>query len=171
MRKGRIKVQSDRQRERVKIANLVARKPEIENICCICGKKGTILHNYDDPYYITFLCSECRKDPRNLILAEERRFDLRAKISKSKINVSNFTDQEVTRIVVGYMNNEEAKSIGEYCDSIKISRYQFNHLIDRYDELFPSQDIKNLIKDKSKRIQGEKILEGKVRNGLFELKE
>ena len=43
------------QKERVKIANLVARKPEIEKVCCICGKPGNILHNRQDPYYITFI--------------------------------------------------------------------------------------------------------------------
>ena len=33
------------QNTRVKIINLVARKPEIEKKCCICGKPGKILHN------------------------------------------------------------------------------------------------------------------------------
>ena len=38
------------QHERVKIANLIARKPEIQKICCICGKEGKILHNRKNPY-------------------------------------------------------------------------------------------------------------------------
>ena len=70
------------QHERVKIANLIARKPEIQKICCICGKEGKILHNRENPYYITFICDECKKDPKNINKAEKTRFDVREKLDK-----------------------------------------------------------------------------------------
>lgn len=151
-------IQNDKQTQRVKIANLVRRKPEIKNECCICGNKGMILHNFYDPYYITFICQECRKDPNNLVLAEERRFDIRTKLDKSNINITNFTDQEVTRIVIGYMNLDTKMSIGEYCDSVGITRYQFNNLVNRYEKVFPNHKIKEKIKNISKEVQKERVI-------------
>lgn len=143
------------QNTRVKIINLVARKPEIEKTCCICGNPGKILHNRKDPYYITFICDECKKDPNNLILAEEHRFDLREKLDKNNSCTNNFTDEEVTRIIVGFMN--DILSIGDYCDKINISRYKFNQLTSRYKEMFPKHNIKKLIKQHSDKIQKEKL--------------
>lgn len=140
---------------RVKIRNLVARKKEIDKSCCICGKPGKILHNRQDPYYISFICDECRKVPENLQLAIERRFDIRTKMDKTKLSVHNFTDEMIIRIIVGYMNSE--KSIGDYCDEVGISRYQFNQLQDYYDKLFPTQNIKQLIKEKCVEIRTSKI--------------
>ena len=55
------------QKIRVKVANMVARKSEINKKCCICGKEGKILHNKQDPYYIAFICDECKKDANNLL--------------------------------------------------------------------------------------------------------
>lgn len=54
------------QHERVKIANLIARKPEIQKICCICGKEGKILHNRENPYNVIILCNNCRQDPESI---------------------------------------------------------------------------------------------------------
>lgn len=143
------------QNERVKIANLIARKPEIPKICCICGKEGKILHNRKDPYYITFICDECKKEPNNLIIAEESRFDLREKLEKSNLCVTNFTKEQVIRIIVGYMN--DIISLGDYCDKIGISRHQFRQLVQRYKTLFPKQDIEQLIKNRTKKVQSEKL--------------
>lgn len=141
------------QNTRVKIINLVARKPEIEKKCCICGKPGKILHNKKDPYYITFLCDECRKDSQNRIIAEESRFDLRTKLNISNANTSNFSDEEVTRIIVGYMN--DTLTIGEYCEKMNITRHKFEQLINRYKELYPKQNIKRLVKYHANKIQKE----------------
>lgn len=140
---------------RVKIRNFVARKPEINKNCCICGKPGKILHNRQDPYYISFICDECRRVPENLQLAVERRFDIRTKMDKTKLSVHNFTDEMIIRIIVGYMNSN--KSIGDYCNEVGISRYQFNQLQDYYDKLFPTQNIKQLIKEKCVDIRTSKI--------------
>lgn len=144
-------------KQRVKIRNFVARKPEIDKSCCICGKPGKILHNRQDPYYIAFICDECRKIPENLQLAEERRFDIRTKMDKTKLSIHNFTDEMVVRIIVGYMNSD--KSMGDYCEEVGISRYQFNQLQDYYDKLFPSQNIKQLIKDKCVSARTDRIRE------------
>ena len=60
------KVAMQWQYERVKIANLIARKPEIQKICCICGKEGKILHNRENPYNVIILCNNCRQDPESI---------------------------------------------------------------------------------------------------------
>lgn len=144
------------QKERVKIANLVARKPEIEKVCCICGKPGNILHNRQDPYYITFICDECKKDPNNLIIAEESRFDLRTKLDKTNLCIKNYTKEEIIRIVVGYMN--DTISIGDYCDKLNMTRYQFSQLISYYDKIFPKQNIRQLVTNRSNKIQKQKCV-------------
>lgn len=143
------------QNERVKIANLIARKPEIPKVCCICGKEGKILHNRKDPYYITFICDECKKDPENLVIAEESRFDLRTKLDKSNLCINNFLDEQIVRIVVGFMN--DTVSLGDYCNNIGISRHQFGQVVERYKRLFPKQPIESLIKGRVKRVQSEKL--------------
>ncbi len=160
--RGRKKSSPEHQREmqewqktRVKIINLVARKTEIEKKCCICGKPGKIIHNKKDPYYITFLCDECKKDKQNRIIAEESRFDLRTKLNINNIYTSNFSDEEIVRFVLGYMNDKI--SIGEYCENMNITRYKFDQLINRYKELFPKQNIRKLIKEHSRKIQNENM--------------
>ena len=145
------------QNERVRIANLVARKPEIQKVCCICGKEGKILHNRKDPYYITFICDECKKDPNNLIVAEESRFDLRLKLDKSNLCIHTLNDEQIIRLVMGYMNEDNIISIGDYCNKMQISRHQFNQIIKRYKELFPNQQIDTLIKSRTRKIQSEKL--------------
>lgn len=145
------------QNERVRIANLIARKPEIQKVCCICGKEGKILHNKKDPYYITFICDECKKEPNNLIIAEESRFDLRTKLDKANLCIHTLSNEQITRIVLGYMNENNITSIGEYCKEIKISRHQFNQIIKRYCELFPNQRINERIKSKTKKVKSEQF--------------
>lgn len=143
------------QNERVKIANLIARKANIAKTCCICNKPGKILHNRQDPYYIAFICDECKKIPANLEYAEENRFDLRTILDRNNLGTVHFSDEEITRFVIGYMN--ENLSLGDYCNEHKISRYQFNQFINKYNQIFPEQNIKTLIKTHSKKIQGEHI--------------
>lgn len=150
------------QNQRVKIANMVRRKPEIKKVCAVCGKPGHICHNRQDPYYITFICNECEKDPSKVMIAEEKRFDIRTKLNKTYLSSHNFTDEEVVRIVVGYMN--DIVSVGDYCVKIGISRHQFNELVKRYKILFPKQPITKFIKKHSDKIQSElltKITENK----------
>lgn len=147
-------------KERVKIRNLVSRNPEIKQVCCICGKKGKILHNRQDPYYITFICDKCRKDKSNLTIAEESRFDVRTKLEMGHTSIRNFTDEMVIRIIIGFINKNI--TIGEYCKEIGISRYQFNQLQKYYSKLFPKHNIKKLIQERSEALRLSKIREGKV---------
>lgn len=144
------------QNERVKIRNLVSRAKDsdIDQSCCICGNRGNILHNRQDPYYIAFICHECRKDPNNLIIAEESRQDIREKLNMTNLSYSNFTDAQVIRLVTGYMN--ERLTLGEYCEKTGVSRHQFNLLIRRYDELCPDNDIVLLVKKHTKSVQRER---------------
>lgn len=153
-------------KERVKIINLIRRKPEIKKICCICGKPGKILHNRQDPYYITFICDECKKDKNNLIIAEENRFDVRTKLDKDHLSTHNFTDEEVVRIVVGFMNGILSK--GEYCNKIGISRYQFDQIVKRYKQLFPRQNIQAMIKKQSNKIKSNKFKKLSEERDLYE---
>lgn len=170
-KRGRKKASPEKQseylawaRERTRIANLVARHKEIEKKCCICGKDGNILHNKKDPYYITFICDECRKDPNNLILAEERRFDVKKQLKGT--HTKNVADEQIVRIVVGYMN--EMKYIGDYCDDIGITRHQFESYLNRYDKLFPKQNIKDQVKNRSNAITKQEMLKYQENQRLIE---
>lgn len=145
-------------KERIRITNLISRNKNIKKVCCICGKKGQILHNRYDPYYISFICKECRKDPNNLMKATEYRFDVRTLFGTAYKYTSHFTDEMVKKYVLDYLN-DSIKSIGSYCKDIGITRYQFNKLIERYDKLFPEQQIKLLIKNRSHRVQKEECIQ------------
>lgn len=134
-------------KERVRITNLVNRSHRFEKVCCICGKEAEILHNRKRPYYIAFICRECRKDSIKLKEAEKYRFDLRDEIS----SVTNFTDDKVTSLIEGYIS--ENKNIGDYCNIHQISRYQFNKLIEKYEKIKPNIPIRKLIKEQSERIR------------------
>lgn len=145
----------DWQRTRVKIINLVARKKEIEKICCICGKEGKILHNKKNPYFITFICDECKKDPQNIEKAEELRFDLRDKLNKDNLCIHNFSDYQIKEIIKDYL--KDYCSIGKYCEKLNISRYQFNILLQKYNALYPKENIKQRVKARSKKVQSERL--------------
>ena len=153
------------QHERVKIANLIARKPEIQKICCICGKEGKILHNRENPYYITFICDECKKGPENINKAEKTRFDVREKLDKANLCVHNFKDDQIIEMVESYMN--DIISVGDYCDKIGISRHQFNQIIDRYKKLFPRKNMDRIIKNRTRKVQSEKLKRIAEEKSLF----
>ena len=156
-----LKVAKAVQHERVRITNLVARKPEINKNCCICGKPNSpIFHNPDNlnnPYMITFLCWDCRKDPQKVLEAENHREDIRNKISKSNIYTRNITDEEVIRIIEGYAVNNVICTIEEYCKRNDISRYQFSKLLERYTKIKPNKPMTHKIKNKIKTIKNEQL--------------
>lgn len=158
-----------RQKERVKIANLVARKPELQKICCICGKTGHILHNRNNPYFITFICNECDKDKNKLLEAEDYRFDLRLKLNKPNLNTRNFVKEEVENIVEGYLIDK--LSIGDYCDKREISRYQFTQLIKRYENMYPEREINETIISHSNEIMGENCKKRYIERKMLKDKE
>lgn len=124
------------QRERVKITNIVARKYDLEKKCCICGKAGTILHNKENPYYITFICKSCREDFNKLKEAEKYRFDLKEYVNKSKVGVRNYSMGEIKELVENYPENV---NFGEFCRKNNISRYIFNQLINKYCVSYPNK--------------------------------
>ncbi len=116
------------QKTRVGIINLIARHPEIEKICCICGKEGKTLHNRENPYFITFICDKCRKNKDNLLIAEKSRKDIRKRLND--VSVINFNNDKIIKLVEQFMNSE--LTLGEFCEQECISRYQFNKVIERY---------------------------------------
>lgn len=133
-------------KERVRIANMVKRKPEIQKKCCICGRlNADILHNDKNPYMITFLCDRCRKNKEKIQEAEKYRFDLREVADKSKLSSKNFTIKDLTQIVDDFITANV--SIGNYCDSVKISRYQLNNLVARYVEHYGNEYVKSRIEE------------------------
>lgn len=145
-----------RQKERVRIANMVSRKPEIKKECCLCGKPGNILHNKtDNPYYITFLCNECRKNESNISKAEKYRFDLRTKLDKSYLSAKTFAEQDVKQLISEFLSS--ILSLGEFCDEKGLSRHQFNKIIERYDSMDPEFGIRKRIKIHSNKIQENKL--------------
>ena len=138
-------------KNRTKIANMVARKPEIQKHCCICGNTDAqILHNENNPFMISFICKKCRANKRRLEEAETKRVDIRETMDKSKISSGTFLEIDVKLIVENYLL--ETLSIGRYCTCIGISRYIFNKLIERYSEIFNEPTIKRYIQKHSNKL-------------------
>lgn len=140
---------------RVKVINFVARKPEIEKVCCICGKPGKILHNRENPYCISFICDECKKNPENIKIAELKRVDIRGIIDKDSLSINNFLKTDIINIVKQYLNTLD--TLGEYCEKIGISRYQLNEMINKYELYYPNSNIKQRIRNKSKVIKNQRL--------------
>ena len=157
---------------RTRIANMVARKPEIQKKCCICGNENAqILHNRLDPYndksiyMITFICRDCRNDADKLKQAEQKRFDVRSIMDKSKLSVKSYTDIDVKRIVDDYLN--ELLPIGEYCNKIGISRHLFNGLVKRYAKTFKMPNIKKTIDSHTNKLNRIKLSECAIKRNNF----
>ena len=143
-------------KDRVRIANMVKRKPEIEKHCCICGRDDAeILHNKKNPYNITFICRECRADDDKLKEAENYRFDIREIMNKSTLSAKNFVEGDVKSLVEDYLF--EVTSIGAYCDKVGISRHQFNQLIDRYSFIYDDKSIKKKVLNHANKINRENL--------------
>lgn len=124
------------QKARVKITNIVARRPSIEKKCCICGKEGSILHNKENPYYITFICKECRKDENKRQEAEKYRFNLLDIVNETKLGIRNYSDEEITEILDNYPADQ---NMGDFCMENNISRYILNEMVERYCKLYPKK--------------------------------
>ena len=153
-------------KDRIKIANMVARKPEIQKHCCICGNTDAqILHNKNNPYMITFICKDCRNDADKLELAKTYRFDIRSIMSKSTLSAKSFTDTDVKDIVDGFLN--ELLSIGAYCDKIGISRHQFNEIVKRYAVIFDIPTIKKTVDAHTNKINRENLSELAIERNKF----
>lgn len=165
----------ERQKIRVKITNAVSRDNTIERKCCICGKENSpILHNKENPYLITFICKDCRKDKNNVKKANKLRFNLeehRKKLIEERtdnyyLDTRKFTKEEVKEIIEDYIVDKNILNYGEYCKKNNISRYQFASLLDRYIEYFPEMSFMvKKVKNKSKEIQRNRLsIEAKHRN-------
>ena len=124
------------QKDRVKITNIVARRPNIERKCCICGKEGTILHNKENPYYITFICKDCRKDENKRLEAENHRFNLLDIVNEKKLGIRNYSDEEIKKILDEYPKD---MNMGNFCNKYNISRYLLNEMVTKYCELYPKK--------------------------------
>lgn len=138
-------ISDERQRNRTKVANFVARNKSIDRSCVICGKPGRILHNENNPYFISFICNECSKDKEKLAQAANKRVDIKKLLenrSKKYIATKSFPEDVLKQIVENYINSHFLY-VGEYCQKIGISRYQFNKALEIYDKKYP----KNLIYD------------------------
>lgn len=161
-----IKEAKEWQKIRVKITNIVARDETIEKKCCICGKEDAqILHNKKDPYNIAFICSECRKDKKNLEEAEKHRFSLEEykqeqldnRDDNRYLDTRKFSQEEVKEIIDGYIAPSNTLTMGEYAEEHNISRYQFNQLVDLYSEYFHKRSIGKVVTNRSKTIQKLKL--------------
>lgn len=143
-------------KDRMRIANMVKRKPEIEKHCCICGKDNAeILHNKKNPYVITFICKECRADEDKLAQAEKTRFDIREIMDKSTLSTKNFVKEDVKKLVENYLM--ETISIGAYCTKIGISRHQFNQLMERYKKMYNDPSIRKKIINHANKVNRETL--------------
>lgn len=145
-----------KKRDRIRIAQMVKRKNEIEKSCCICGNKNAqILHNYNNPFVISFICKNCRDDKNKLSQAEKLRFDIREKLDKSKMIGKTFSEKDVKNIVENYLF--DVLSIQDYCYKIGISRHKFNLLIERYIKLYDNPLIRKMVINHSNKINAKKL--------------
>lgn len=155
------------QRDRTKITNMVARDNTLDKKCCICGKENSsILHNKENPYYIAFLCKECRKNKENIEKAEQYKFDLQEHKAKQiadrtdnhYLDTRKFTPEEVKEIIEGYDRHGNILTFGEYAEKHGLSRHQFNQLQERYIEYFPNKTyVIEAVHNRSKAIQRNKL--------------
>lgn len=153
-------------KDRIKIANMIARKPEIQKHCCICGNTDAqILHNRNNPYMITFICKDCRSDVEKLEIANKSRFDIRSIMNKSTLSAKSFTDKDVKEVVDGFLN--ELLSIGAYCEKIGISRHQFNEIVKRYAVIFDIPTIKKTIDAHTNKVNRENLSELALERNKF----
>lgn len=153
-------------KDRIKIANMIARKPEIQKHCCICGNTDAqILHNKNNPYMITFICKDCRNDAEKLESAKSYRFDIRSVMDKSTLSAKSFIDTDVKAIVDGFLN--DLLSIGAYCTKIGISRHQFNEIVKRYATLFDMPTIKKTVDAHTNKINRENLSELALERNKF----
>lgn len=155
------------QTQRVKIANLVSRKLGMEKKCCICNKPANILHNRNgDPYCITFICNECKKDPQKLQIAETHRFNLHTELDKIKTRIEAYSEEEIKTLVEGYIKDSTLLSVQDYCKENNISRYMFNILVDKYYKMYPKSNIKSRIRYHWQQVQRhkcEKLSEARIK--------
>lgn len=149
-------ISEKKKRDRMKIATMVRRKNEIEKYCCICGNKNAqILHNYNNPFLISFICKNCRADRNKVAQAEKMRFDIREKLNKSKISGKFFLEKDIKDIVENYLFDEV--SIQDYCNKIGISYYIFNQIVERYKKLYDNQEIREIVLNHSNRLTAIKL--------------
>lgn len=144
---------------RVKVSHFV-RRNNIEKKCVICGKQGAILHNNEDPYYIAFICNDCRRDPQKLEEAEKRRFDIRNIVDKKGTHIlKTSTDEYITKVVTDYL--QDTLPIREYCNKVGISNRQFHTILNKYKELYPKQPIDEYIKSHRDTVHRYRIKQSK----------
>ena len=159
-------ISNQRKKDRTKIANLVARKPEIKKRCCICGStEAKILHNDKNPYCISFICDECREVPENVEKAKLERIDIRRKLNCEALSAKSFSDIDVKVLVDEYLS--KLISIGAYCEEKHISRHVFNKLIERYEKIYNDVGVHKRVTNHSNKINRDKLSKiAYIRNGF-----
>ena len=163
------KIAQEKQKLRTKIANTV-RRYNIDNTCFSCGKKGKIIHNYEDPYNIAFLCDECKKDNNNIKKIPEYRVNIKNIIENNVKD--NMIDQQVKRLSIEEIKGivdeylSSTKSIGEFTENKHISRHQFNTMIEMYDEAYKNLPVRKLVSNKTKRVQKAIVQKAKANQKL-----
>lgn len=144
---------------RVKISHFV-RRNGIEKNCVICGKPGEIMHNRANPYKISFICEECRKDPDKEAQADKLRFDIRNKVPKRGTHIlKTSTNEYITKVVENYLH--DVLPIREYCKKIGISNRQFHTVVERYKEIHPDQPIDDFIKSHRDTVHRHRIMQSR----------
>lgn len=146
------------QKTRVRIANLVRRRTNLKTNCVVCGKPGHIMHNKENPYFISFICDECSKDSSKIKEAESKRFNLCNNIIERTRYATDYSEQEVIHIIENYLSVNNILPIEDYCKSIDVSRYIFNLLIKRYEKIEHKRNIHTLIKNKTNSLRAHKLV-------------
>ena len=148
-------ISNNKQRNRTKIANYVARNKTIDKSCVICGNPGRILHNEENPYCISFICKECSKEQNNIQIAISKRKDIRnilENTDKKHRSIKLFSEKELKEIVENYINSH-LLYVGDYCKQIGISRYQFNKALEIYNEKYPKKLVYDAVSNRLSTLQ------------------
>lgn len=164
------RISDNKKKIRTKIANTV-RRNNIDKKCFNCGKEGRILYDFDNPYNVVFICSECKSNNKILEQANNYRIDIKELIKESvnnSIGTNNITnkqvrwleDNNVKNIIDNFLNSP--LTLGEYIKTLGISRHQFYSIVKMYNEYLPKgETINKKIKLKMNKVQKDKVIEMK----------
>ena len=129
---------------------------------------GQILHNKRNPYMISIICDECRKDPKKREQAEATRFDIRKVPKIHGIDIKNLSNKQIVKYIEDYLSS--ILTIGEFCTKNNMSRYQFNLLLAKYDSFYPEKQIYMKFKNHSNTIHREIVRKIKAEYNLVNYK-
>lgn len=146
------------QEQRTYIRNLVNRKMKYVPKCIIChsDKNITIVHNFNHPYNISFICETCRHSKSKVELEALPKINLldcidtNSKYSHSK---NLILDESIIAIINEALNTK--LSLTEYLKTKNFSYHKFKTALNLYEK--SQKGITNKIETHFKKLRADKI--------------